>query len=61
MQGPAIFLAQFVAQDAPFNNLATMAKWAGDLGYVGVQVPTWESNYMDDYLDIGLPVHIWDA
>lgn len=26
-----------------------------------VRVPTWESNYMDDYLDIGLPVHIWDA
>ena len=26
-----------------------------------VRVPTWESNYMDDYLDVGLPVHIWDA
>lgn len=26
-----------------------------------VRVPTWESNYLDDYLDIGLPVHIWDA
>jgi lipoprotein-anchoring transpeptidase ErfK/SrfK len=26
-----------------------------------VRVPTWESNHLDDYLDIGLPVHIWDA
>lgn len=26
-----------------------------------VRVPTWESDHLDDYLDIGLPVHIWDA
>jgi sugar phosphate isomerase/epimerase len=47
MQGPAIFLAQFVGQDAPFDNLANMAKWAGDLGYLGIQVPTWESGLID--------------
>ncbi|MEH6588363.1 MAG: sugar phosphate isomerase/epimerase [Halioglobus sp.] len=47
MKGPAIFLAQFVGADAPFDSLANMAKWAGDLGYKGVQVPTWESGLID--------------
>jgi N-acetylmuramoyl-L-alanine amidase len=26
-----------------------------------VRVPTWESNHLDDLLEIGLPVHIWEA
>ena len=47
MKGPAIFLAQFVGVDAPFDGLANMAKWAGDLGYKGVQVPTWEAGLID--------------
>lgn len=47
MKGPAIFLAQFVGADAPFDSLANMANWAGDLGYKGVQVPTWESGLID--------------
>ncbi len=40
MKGPAIFLAQFAGSKAPFNSLENMAKWAADLGYVGIQVPT---------------------
>lgn len=47
MKGPAIFLAQFIGEEAPFDNLANMAKWAGDLGYKGVQVPSWASNLID--------------
>ena len=47
MQGPAIFLAQFVGPDAPFDNLDNIARWAGDLGYRGVQIPTWESGLID--------------
>ena len=47
MQGPAIFLAQFVGEEAPFDNLANITRWAGDLGYRGVQVPTWESSLID--------------
>jgi sugar phosphate isomerase/epimerase len=47
MKGPAIFLAQFVGEDAPFDNLANMTQWAGDLGYTGVQVPTWEAGLID--------------
>lgn len=26
-----------------------------------VRIPTWESNHLDDFLKIGLPVHIWEA
>jgi N-acetylmuramoyl-L-alanine amidase len=26
-----------------------------------VRIPTWESNHLDDFLEIGLPVHIWEA
>lgn len=40
MKGPAIFLAQFVTADPPFNRLDTIARWAADLGYRGVQIPT---------------------
>ncbi len=42
MQGPGIFLAQF-ADDTPlFNTIEGMAQWASDLGYKGVQIPTWD-------------------
>ncbi len=47
MKGPAIFLAQFAGDAAPFNSLGAMARWAGDLGYVGVQIPTWDSRLID--------------
>ena len=40
MKGPAIFLAQFAGTEAPFNSLEGMARWAGELGYIGIQVPT---------------------
>ncbi|WP_045392664.1 sugar phosphate isomerase/epimerase [Falsirhodobacter sp. alg1] len=39
MKGPAIFLAQFGGDTAPFDALAPIAKWAADLGYKGIQVP----------------------
>lgn len=48
MKGPAIFLAQFTDQSsAPFNNLSNICQWASDLGYKGVQIPTWESCLID--------------
>ena len=47
MKGPAIFLAQFVGTDAPFNNAANIAEWASNLGYEGVQIPTWEKGLID--------------
>ena len=37
---PAIFLAQFLGHEAPFDSLANITRWAGELGYKGVQLPT---------------------
>ena len=47
IKGPAVFLAQFVDSKAPFNSLDGMCKWASDLGYKGIQIPTWESCLID--------------
>jgi sugar phosphate isomerase/epimerase len=47
IQGPAIFLAQFMGEEAPFNSLETICQWASDLGYKGIQIPTWESRLID--------------
>ena len=40
IKGPAIFLAQFEGDTAPFDTLGGMCEWAAGLGYKGVQVPT---------------------
>ena len=47
IQGPAIFLAQFLGDKPPFNNLKSICGWAAGLGYVGVQLPTWDSRIID--------------
>lgn len=47
IKGPAVFLAQFAGSEAPFNTLDGMCKWASDLGYKGIQIPTWETNLID--------------
>ncbi len=47
MKGPAIFLAQFVGAEPPFNNLENICKWAASLGYKGVQIPTNEPSLID--------------
>jgi len=47
IKGPAIFLAQFLSDEAPFNSLESITKWAGDLGYKGVQIPVWDPRVFD--------------
>ncbi len=47
LKGPAIFLAQFAGDAAPFNTLDAMAAWAARLGYKGVQVPSWDGRLFD--------------
>lgn len=47
IKGPAIFLAQFMGAEAPFNNLKNISQWAKGLGYAGVQIPTWDPSYFD--------------
>lgn len=47
IKGPAIFLAQFAGDEAPFNNLNDIAQWAASLGYKGVQIPSWDARLFD--------------
>jgi sugar phosphate isomerase/epimerase len=47
IKGPAIFLAQFATDTAPFNSFETICKWAAALGYVGVQIPSWDGRLFD--------------
>lgn len=47
IKGPAIFLAQFAGDEAPFNSLESIAGWASGLGYKGVQIPSWDARIFD--------------
>lgn len=47
IKGPAIFLAQFASDEAPFNSWDAITRWAASLGYRGVQVPTWDQRLFD--------------
>jgi sugar phosphate isomerase/epimerase len=47
VKGPAIFLAQFAGDAAPFNNFDSICGWAANLGYKGVQIPTWDARLFD--------------
>lgn len=47
LKGPAIFLAQFAGDDAPFNSLESICAWAAGLGYKGVQIPSWDGRLFD--------------
>ena len=47
IKGPAIFLAQFAGDKAPFDTLDNICKWTAGLGYKGVQIPTWVSSFID--------------
>lgn len=47
IKGPAIFLAQFADDKAPFDNLKNICKWAKELGYKGVQIPAWDGRLID--------------
>ena len=47
IKGPAIFLAQFLRDEEPFSTLDGISSWAVDLGYKGIQVPTWDKRAID--------------
>ena len=47
IKGPALFLAQFAGDAAPFNSWDSITRWAADCGYKGVQVPSWDARLFD--------------
>lgn len=47
LKGPAIFLAQFASDEAPFNTLPNICEWVASLGYKGIQVPSWDGRLFD--------------
>jgi len=47
IKGPAIFLAQFAGDTAPFDTLESIARWASGLGYKGIQMPSWDGRLFD--------------
>lgn len=47
IQGPGIFLAQFLTDAPPCDNLPNITAWVKSLGYRGVQIPSWDARVID--------------
>lgn len=47
IKGPGIFLAQFLDDKPPFNDLKNICQWAKSLGFIGVQIPTTDARCID--------------
>lgn len=47
VKGPGIFLAQFLGDQPPFNDMRSICQWAKSLGFTGVQIPTWDARCID--------------
>ena len=47
IKGPALFLAQFAGDEAPFNSWDAITRWAADCGYKGVQIRSWDGRLFD--------------
>ena len=47
LKGPAIFLAQFMADEDPFDSIEAMSTWAANLGFKGIQVPIGNPAFID--------------
>ena len=47
IKGPGIYLAQFASDTAPFDSWDSITRWAGQLGFKGVQIPSWDARIFD--------------
>lgn len=57
IKGPALFLAQFASDTPPFHDWPSITAWAASLGYLGVQVPSWDGRLFD--LDLAATSTAW--
>ncbi len=47
IRGPAILIAQFAGDEAPFNTWPGICRWAASLGYIGIQLPSGDKRFFD--------------
>ena len=47
IKGPAIFLAQFMRDVAPYDNIENIGRLVAGLGYEGIQIPAWDARAID--------------
>ena len=47
IKGPGIFIAQFIRDEEPYNDLESICQWAKNIGFVGVQLPTLDERFID--------------
>lgn len=47
IQGPSLHLAQFSADQPPFNDLPSIAAWAASQGFKALQIPAWDERLFD--------------
>ncbi len=47
IKGPALFLAQFMQDVPPYDTLEHISAWAKEMGFIGVQIPAWDSRLID--------------
>lgn len=47
IQGPAVFLAQFLRDEPPYDRLESIGKWVAGLGFKGIQLPGWDPRVID--------------
>ncbi len=58
IKGPAIFLAQFIGDQAPFDSLENITRSPAGLGYNGVQIPTIDKRVFDLELAVSSDTYI---
>ncbi len=47
IKGPGLYLAQFMGDKPPFDNLENISRWAAGLGFVGVEIPAHDTRLID--------------
>ena len=47
LKGPSLHLAQFSADQAPFDSLPNIARWAAHMGFKALQIPAWDKRLFD--------------
>src|ERR1700761_2079408 len=47
IRGPGLFISQFIGADPPFDTLAGIAEWAGELGFKALQIPVSDPRLKD--------------